>query len=292
MKVFLRVVVSILLLLFALSLVVGQIAYAFLSPHYQVVLISPWLLVIVNFLLVFTIGLFLTVAVFRTGRSRLILWGILLILSAGIFLFASQTATIKNSQNRLYSLSPNRQNVFYLQHDGKKATFYQSYYWLLARKKEDLPYPVKKVGKVAWLTNDSAAITYQATDDTLHMYLVTYGYRGSGLSYEYVTSLTRGKWQTQRGDLTLNNHLGTITVTDQQDSTEFKPDQIVQFGTTGVVLTAHNNAQYAYVISENAQYEPDGSPSNLKDTHLLLVKPDLKKLPVEELSLTVPESSK
>ena len=178
-----------------------------------------------------------------------------------------------------------KKNVFILKKDGETVTYYQSYYLLFAKMHEALPYSVKKVGNPIWVTSDVAAVTYQDSLGHLHIYLGTYGYRGGDAdSYEYVTSLTRGTWENTEEKFILQNKLGIIKISDQKKIETYSDDHIVQFGTSGVVLTNETAAKYACVIPKNARYGvDDDTPNNSSDVKLLVFKPSLSKMRVIKL---------
>ncbi|MDG6139294.1 hypothetical protein [Lactococcus formosensis] len=106
------------------------------------------------------------------------------------------------------------------------------------------------------------------------------------MSYKYVTSLTRGIWENELSNVNLSNIRGNIQVSDKGSISTYASDQIVQFGTSGVVLTDKSSAKYAYVIPENAVYEPDDTPNNLQDIQLLAFKPNLENIEVVKLKYT------
>lgn len=106
------------------------------------------------------------------------------------------------------------------------------------------PYPVVGAMKKQWMTGDCCAITYQTTDGTTHVFLATYGDRGSGLSYYYVAPLLTGTWRQYEDALnpgiTLRSPNGSadIQVLGSSAGSDYGQTyrQTVQFGTLGVAL--------------------------------------------------------
>lgn len=106
------------------------------------------------------------------------------------------------------------------------------------------PYPVVGAMKKQWMTGDCCAITYQTTDGTTHVFLATYGDRGSGLSYYYVAPLLTGTWRQYEDALnpgiTLRSPNGSadIQVLGSSSGSDYGQTyrQTVQFGTLGVAL--------------------------------------------------------
>ena len=106
------------------------------------------------------------------------------------------------------------------------------------------PYPVVGRMKKQWLTGDCCAVTYQTTDGSTHVYLATYGDRGSGYSYYYVEPLLTGTWRQYEDALSpgvmLRKDSGSPDIHILSDSTGSDYSQVyrqtVQFGTLGVAL--------------------------------------------------------
>lgn len=109
---------------------------------------------------------------------------------------------------------------------------------------ETFPYPVVGPMKKQWMTGDCCAVTYQTTDGSTHVFLATYGDRGSGLSYYNVAPLLQGAWRQYEDALDpgmmLRNEPGSLDIRILSDAAS--PDysqtysRTVQFGTLGVAL--------------------------------------------------------
>lgn len=207
---------------------------------------------------------------------------------------ASFTSSIKNDKDTVYSLSPDFQNLFIVRPtalNSKKMAYYQAYYLLFAKERETLPYQVASTSSVTWLTNDVAALVYQAPDESNHSYLGTYRGRGDNLYYSYVTSMTRGQWENNNYRLT--NQIGKITVenlkTNERDSFDLKNE--VQFGISGLVLTKDKVAKYALATSPKTKYQHSSDEiTNPQDASLKLVQiTDQSKLKVQNLKFTKTE---
>lgn len=109
---------------------------------------------------------------------------------------------------------------------------------------QTFPYPVVGRMKKQWLTGDCCAITYQTTDGSTHVYLATYGDRGSGYSYYYVAPLLTGTWRQYEDALNPGITLRCpsaspdIQVLSPSAGSDYSQiySQTVQFGTLGVAL--------------------------------------------------------
>ncbi|MDR9794096.1 hypothetical protein GBG21_03225 [Aeribacillus pallidus] len=71
----------------------------------------------------------------------------------------------------------------------------RSYYGILARPKERLPYKTDGEFKVEWLANDIAVVTYKTVDHTIQQFIGTYGDRGYGRFYYYAGAEIHGRWR-------------------------------------------------------------------------------------------------
>lgn len=280
-----RIFLNVLGLIGIIFMVIIQIGAKFLQIKYGLVYLSPWIPVVIDSCIILFIGLLLVFNFIDKKKYKYIFSAFILLSLVAFIGFSSQTKEIKENRH-IYSVSPDKKNIFYLKEDGQTVTYYQSYYLVFGKLREVLPYSVEKVGKPKWVTNDAVAVTYQDTTGHLHIYLGTYGYRGSALSYNYVTSLTRGTWENNLSNLTLSNIRGNIQILDKGRNSIYTSNQIVQFGTSGVVLTDKISAKYAYIIPEDALYESDSTPKNLHDIQLLAIKPNLENMEVVKLSYT------
>ncbi|MCO7181405.1 hypothetical protein NH621_09500 [Lactococcus formosensis] len=280
-----RIFLNALGLIVIIFMVIIQIGAKFLQMKYGLTYLSPWIPVVINSCIILLGGLLLLFNFIDKKMYKCIFSAFILLSLVAFIGFSSQAKEIKENRN-IYSVSPDKKNIFYLKEDGQTVTYYQSYYLVFGKMREVFPYSVEKIGKPQWVTNDVAAVTYQDTTGHLHIYLGTYGYRGSALSYKYVTSLTRGIWENELSNVNLSNIRGNIQVSDKGSISTYASDQIVQFGTSGVVLTDKSSAKYAYVIPENALYEPDDTPNNLQDIQLLAFKPNLENIEVVKLKYT------
>ncbi|MDR2976169.1 MAG: hypothetical protein LBV19_02505 [Streptococcaceae bacterium] len=212
--------------------------------------------------------LYLWMICFQSRIWMKILSLLLVGLASGLLIYAGTKLT---SQSTL-SLSPDGRHVFVLKRKGGQTTYLQNYFWLFARPIEHLPYKVDKIGKTVWLADDVAAVTYSAKKDgKLHVYVGTYGYRQSAISYNYVANMAAGNWGSAFYQLSIKND--HISVNDQS----FDDSHAVQFGTSALVLTT-DAAKYVLALPKDF---PD-SPS--AQTKVKLMIPSLENPKVMTLS--------
>ena len=131
-------------------------------------------------------------------------------------------------------------------------------FFLFAKEKEQLDYELDGKIKKQWLTNDVCGITYKDKNGILQEYVVTYGDRGNGISYYYVTSALIGDWQvfTQYGNPTqmLVDSKG-ITIKKNEKSELFTYENCKQYGTTALVLYKNDIPKYIIALDKNCEID-------------------------------------
>ncbi|QHE60281.1 hypothetical protein FHE72_03930 [Rossellomorea vietnamensis] len=144
-------------------------------------------------------------------------------------------------------------NQFVLKEDRKtgEAVYYRTYYRVFARPKEVLPYETQGKFKLKWLGNDIAALTYRASDNSIHQYIGTYGARDSGISYTYVGPTIQGQWKGN--DVRIDSTPKGISIDYNGKSGQYSWDDVVQFGTIAIVLMNDGEAEWTIGLNENFQ---------------------------------------
>lgn len=123
------------------------------------------------------------------------------------------------------------------------------------------PYPAVGRLKEQWLTGDCCAITYQTIDGSTHVYLATYGDRGSGLSYYYVESALYGTWRENNSVTDPGYQLRHDATTDgvlvtPADRYGWTYSNNVQFGTIGLALCDEDGLpQWVVVLGKNYTFD-------------------------------------
>lgn len=130
--------------------------------------------------------------------------------------------------------------------------------FLFAKEKEQFEYELDGKIKKQWLTNDICGITYKDKKGELREFVVTYGDRGNGISYYYVTTALTGNWQvfTQYGNATqmLVDSKG-ITIKKDGKSNLFKHEDCKQYGTIALVLYKDSVPQYVIALDKNCEID-------------------------------------
>ena len=147
-----------------------------------------------------------------------------------------------------------------------EITFYKNTKVLFAKDKEIFTNEVEGPIKTQWLTSDICSITYKDKDGNLEEFVATYGDRGNGISYYYVTNAILGGWQTfsQYGEET-SVMVDSKGITIKRDEKEelFSYENCKQYGTIAIVL--YKNDVPCYVIALNEDCELDEKTDIIKE---------------------------
>lgn len=132
--------------------------------------------------------------------------------------------------------------------------------FLFAKEKEQFSYELEGKIKKQWFTNDICGLTYKDKNGNLREYIATYGDRGDGISYYYVTNAILGDWQvfTQYGSSTqlLADSKG-ITITKKGKKELFEYSDCKQFGTIALVLYKNDIPKYVVALDENCEIDEE-----------------------------------
>ncbi|ASS89197.1 hypothetical protein [Aeribacillus pallidus] len=187
-------------------------------------------------------------------------------------MFVAKGKKVKN----IISISPDFKHVLSIKENTESgdAVYLRSYYGILSRPKERLPYKTDGEFKVEWLANDIAAVTYKTVDHTIQQFIGTYGDRGNGRSYYYVGAEIHGRWQGNNVEVV--SHSEGISVTHNGKKELFYWDHITQFGTLAVVLMRHN--EEIWTISLNENFVADSADSEHTTGEISLYQATMKKI--------------
>ncbi|MFD2044631.1 hypothetical protein ACFSTA_08255 [Ornithinibacillus salinisoli] len=254
-----------LLFLFAIGFFCIQMGFMYLQANYEAEYVDNRLFYIINMLFVICLALALWLLLALSNKWKWFGASI-----SVVFILVNVVLLVTSSKDiRLVtSISPNFKQVFSIKEntDTGEAVFYRSYYGILARPKEKLPYQTDGTFQVKWLADDVAVATYKAADDTIHQYVGTYGDRSSGISYYYVGAEVHGLWKGE-GVEVLSSQEG-ITVTQNNQTELFDWEHVVQFGTLAVVLTRENEAVWTIALNENFEVNSNTTSSQTGEISL------------------------
>lgn len=151
-----------------------------------------------------------------------------------------------------------------------KTVLYRQYYYFFAKEKEELPDEAAGKIKTQWLTDDICSVTYVNAKGELCEYAATYGDRGSGISYYYVSTAIYGEWiSSGRAGSALNLLANSNGITIGEKNFSYSASR--QFGTTALVLYDNNKPEY--VIALNSDCEIDRKTGYIKRGGTITVCP-------------------
>lgn len=181
------------LLLVALGFFCLQMGYFFVHARFQVEYIDNRIFYVINILCVISLASAMLLLLSITKRWKMIgacMTAVFIVLN-GVLLVVNN-----NEVKNIVSISPDFKHVLSIKENTKsgEAVYYRSYYNILARPKERLPYDTGGEFNVEWLAKDVAAVTYKTADNSIQQFIGTYGDRGSGSSYYYVGPEIHGNW--------------------------------------------------------------------------------------------------
>lgn len=261
------------LFVFAIGFFCLQMGYFYVHANYQAEYVDNRIFYLVNILFVICIALAMWLLLHTKKRWKQIGVGVVAVIFmiANVVLMVNSNKQVKNRT----SISPDLKHVFSVKEDieSGEAVYYRSYFNILARPTEKLPYKIDEVFSMEWLANDVAALTYGAPDNTIHLFVGTYGSRDNSQSYHYVGAEMQGEWAD--GNTRVVSNTDGISVSKNGETESFDWDHIVQFGTLTVVLMNDNEA--AWTISLNKNFESNTNASIPPSGDITLYKAAMEK---------------
>lgn len=251
-------VISIIALIIFIVCLVTQVGYLFILKRHDYEYVIDSLYYIINELIILSAT---TLSIFWIKKNKIkniltySLCGILTLLNL-IFMFHN------GFQNHcIVSFSGNFSNGLVLKQNketGLATLYYSPRFFIFATPNEELPNVIDGNIKHQWLTNDTCNLTYMDNDNTIRVYVSTYGSREGVSSYYYITSSLLGTWQANDSydgpDKIYVDSKG-ITICEDDISTLFEYDNCVQYGLTSLVLYANNLPKYVIVFNEDCQID-------------------------------------
>ncbi len=257
------IVVSIVIFIFSIIL---QSIYLFIFKKHNYEYVVDSIFYIVNQIILISAFLVLLLGFLRNNKIK----NIITISVFTLLTIINIAFMINNGFNRqsIISFSSDFSNQLVLKRDRKtgETYFYRQGKVLFAKPSEQFSYAVEGKIKTKWLTTDICSITYKDANDNLREFVATYGDRGDGNSYYYVSTTMHGNWQhfTKNGNSTkLISDSKGITIKKEGESHTFETSDIQQFGTIAIVL--YDESVPKYVIALNKDCELDEVTNIIKD---------------------------
>ena len=247
------------LVVFILTLLL-QLGYYFVLRRYNFEYVLDILPYIVNELMIISLCLSALYCISKLSNRKIMIASIFTVLTVVNIAFMANNA-FKN--NCIVSISGNFSSEVILKVDkqsGAIKIYKDPKLFIFARPKEQFQYESYGKVKRQWLTNDICSITYLDRDGNIREYVATFGDRGNGISYYYVTNALRGDWQvlTQNGETTqlLSDNKG-IRITKNGVREQFAFSDCKQFGTIALVLYKEDVPKYVVALDENCELDDD-----------------------------------
>ncbi len=251
-----RIIGSIVLILIVLGIAGIEILYYRkvrpMSGSWIYAWIGPLMAGVGTWCLVFAVLLWIPVR--RKKRYACILF--LCALVPAIF------TAVSHKDETILKISPDKKHLLVMDQDKQsgKVTVERTYFYILKKEKEQLPYTVEGKMKYQWLENDVCAVTYESTDGTVHQYLATYGDRGNGISYLDPLVAVTGHWtinDTNHAGWKLTIDKGTVTLENGSGQWQFEENDCVRFGTTAIALCKNGLPEWSLVLNEDCKINYD-----------------------------------
>lgn len=250
-----------------------QMAFLYISAKFQVEYIDNRLFYLINMMLAICLLLSIYLLLRRSKKLKVTYSYILItfIISQIIMLIISEQKI-----SNMMSISPDFKHVFSIKENVEtgESLYYRSYYGILAKPKEKLPYHTVGNFKVEWIEKDIVAITYKAAEETIQQYIGTYGDRGDGVSYYYVGAEIHGVWSGQNMEVVSNTE--GISITEKGHKELFTWENIEQFGTLAIVLKRDNQA--IWTIGLHANFEVQSNSKKPVIGNISLYKATMSKI--------------
>lgn len=233
---------------------------------------------IINEILILSITVYL-ICSYKNVAIKIISFTLCCIITAvNVIFFINNESNTKN----YISFSKNFSNRVVLKLDKTtgKISYYRDFkFFIFTKYKEDLEYEAKNNIKLQWLTNDICGVTYEDKNNKIREFVATFGDRGDGISYYYVTNSILGEWKnlSQYGEniKIIVNSKG-ITIKEKQEEF-FEYSDCKQFGTIALVLFKGDIPKYIIALNEDCYikdtYIEDGGTISLTKVSMEKNKP-------------------
>ena len=238
-----------------------QIGYLFVLKPRSYEYISDILFYIINEIIIITLGLiFLTLVNIKKNFIKNIITYVFLVILTIINITFMINNGFENKWIVEFSKDFSSELVLKKNNQTGEITYYKNTKVLFAKDKEVFSNEVEGPIKTQWLTNDICSITYKDKEGTLNEFVATYGDRGNGISYYYVTNAIVGEWQvfSQYGEET-KVIVDSKGITIKKDGKEelFSYEDCKQYGTTAIVLYKNNIPCYVIALNEDCKLDEE-----------------------------------
>lgn len=265
-----------------------QCGYFFVLRNHEFEYVIDSLLYIFNFIITITACVSF-LCLLKKNTIRNIIVCIVCTILFGINLIFMLTHVFHNRS--IVTFSDNFSNELVLKQNlenGKMTIYRNIKLFIFGKPREEFPYPAIGDVKTQWLTKDICNVTYVDVNGILRDYVATYGDRGNGISYYYVTNTLLGDW----ADFNKNENVTKLSVDDEKiivtkngTTDTFELSDCKQFGTIAIVLYKNEIPKYVIALNENCTLD-EKTDIIKKGGTITIVDISMEKTPPEELTCT------
>lgn len=274
-------VISIIIFVFALIL---QIVYLIIFKRHNYEYVIDALEYIINQIMILSATSSI-ILLLKKKKINIIIYFMAVIFTIANIAFLCNNG-LKNKSVVSFSKDFSNELILKINNDTGSIKLYRNAkLFIFAKENEQFDYELKGRIKKQWIENDICGITYKDKNNKLREFVVTYGYRGDGISYYYVANALLGNWQvfTRNGKPTqmLVDSNG-IKITKDDKSEIFEYNECKQYGTIALVL--YKNEVPKYVIGLDKNCEIDNKTNIIKkDGTITLAEISMDKTKLESL---------
>lgn len=256
----------------ALLLLIFQIGNVIIQTNYHVEFIDSRLFYSINLLLILLLSCSVIIHL-RTKRWIMVAILLFACLIGGYHIY--KMVEENQTYEQIIHFSPNKKEIFLATYEknSQDLTYYRRYYYVFKRPKEIIGENVRSYEKVEWLTNDIAVLPYINKEKQQHVYVGTYGDRGSGSSYYYVGSELHGEWSGDGMQISVTPD--GIAINKGTDSFEYGWEATQQYGTLALVLS--NEETDEWVIGLGESFVATGNGTHSANASIVLYNPSNNK---------------
>ena len=274
-------VISIIIFVFALIL---QIVYLIIFKRHNYEYVIDALEYIINQIMILSATSSI-ILLLKKKKINIIIYFMTVIFTIANIAFLCNNG-LKNKSVVSFSKDFSNELILKINNDTGSIKLYRNAkLFIFAKENEQFDYELKGRIKKQWIENDICGITYKDKNNKLREFVVTYGDRGDGISYYYVSNALLGNWQvfTTNGKPTqmLVDSNG-IKITKDDKSEIFEYNECKQYGTIALVL--YKNEVPKYVIGLDKNCEIDNKTNIIKkDGTITFAEISMDKTKLESL---------
>lgn len=245
------------LIAIVISCVILQLGYIFVLKRFGFEYIHQqveYIIYIIVFACIFNVFMVMKLNMKKAVTSVII--SLFVIIGLNMFLKYQSSLLV------IDSFSPDFSHHAVLKYDMSQRKLFDYHYTYLcfARKSDVIDTSGLITKKGYWITNDCYVLVYQDFQQEQQVHVSTFGDRGNGISYYYVSSVLDGAWYNLNDGETktiMKAEKGNITLIQDQEY-YFGRSDIQQNGTIALTLFQNDKAKFIIILNEDCFLEDNG----------------------------------